>query len=199
MPILLIIILLQLPIIGFAQYEFKEKGLYNVNYIAAMPSYKMKQLGFGLSANTGYMFNRYIGVGLGLGIDMYDLGNSFESVQPGWGPVSTISPIDFVVPVSLDVRGYIFGKEIAYYYAASIGYGFIRQSEDVNVSDANGGLMFQPALGIRIGGKKHFNVCVDLGVKFQKVDFITNNFFESGTDHYFIDYKRFIFRIGLQI
>ena len=69
----------------------------------------------------------------------------------------------------------------------------------LNTDDLNGGLMLHPALGIRFGGKKHFNVCLDVGLQMQKTNYKVTYPWSEIKDQYFYNYKRFIFRIGIQI
>lgn len=186
--------------INHSAYEFKETGFYNVNYATINGGSGIEgtnTLGFGLSSSFGYMFSKYFGVGLGLGVDKFELMN-IRNTNPFFNNFVT-SPITNTYPVFIETRGYFFGDMNSYYYSINAGFGFVNKNEDIDVKEANGGLMFHPALGIRFGGKKHFNFCLDFGVKFQKANFVIPNYFESGTDHYYINYKRFIFRVGIQI
>ena len=181
-------------------YEFREKGFYNVNYASITSGSGiegMSTIGFGLSSSFGYMFNKYFGLGLGIGIDKFDVMNLKNSNSYYYNYIE--SPFTNTYPLFIEARGYFYGKMNAYYYSFNAGYGFVNTNEEFSILDAHGGMMYYPAIGIRFGGKKHFNFCIDFGVKFQKADFVVQNFFESGTDHYFINYKRFILRLGIQI
>lgn len=181
-------------------YDFREKGLYNVNYISITVGNGIEgnsNLGFGMSSSFGYMFNKYFGLGLGIGIDKFDVMNLKNGNPYYYNYVE--SPFTNTYPLFIEARGYFYGEMNAYYYSLNAGYGFINKNEDFGVLEAHGGLMYYPAIGIRFGGKKHFNFCIDFGVKIQKADFVVQNFFESGTDHYFVNYKRFILRLGIQI
>lgn len=181
-------------------YEFRETGLYNVNYISITGGSGIEgnsNLGFGMSSSFGYMFNKYIGLGIGIGIDKFDVLNIKNANSYYYNYLE--SPFTNTYPLFVETRGYFYGEMNAYYYSLSAGYGFINKNEDFGVLEAHGGLMYYPAIGIRFGGKKHFNFCIDFGVKIQKADFVVQNFFESGTDHYFVNYKRFTLRLGIQI
>lgn len=182
------------------KYEFSEKGFYNVSYVSITGGSGiegMSNIGFGLSSSFGYMFNKYFGLGVGLGIDKFDAVNLKDGYQYYYNYIE--SPFTNTYPLFIEARGYFYGDMNAYYYSFNAGYGFVNKNEDISVLDAHGGMMYYPAIGIRFGGKKHFNFCMDFGVKFQKADFVVQNFFESGTDHYYLNYKRFILRLGIQI
>lgn len=166
-------------------YQFKEKGWYQINYLSAYGGTSENNdyvIGAGFNSIFGYMYSRYLGVGIGLGMNHY----------------AQNIPINFF-PIYSELRSYFFGDRIAYYATLAAGYGFASTSKKNNLTDLHGGLMFHPALGIRIGAKKHFNVCFDVGVQTQKTDYKATNPWSEIKDHYFYNYKRFIFRIGLQI
>jgi hypothetical protein len=182
------------------EYEFREKGFYNVNYASLSGGNGVTgstEIGFGLSSSFGYMFNKYIGLGIGIGVDKFDVLNVKNNNQYYYNFIE--SPFTNTYPLFIEARGYFYGKMNAYYYSFSAGYGLVNKNEDLGLLQAHGGLMYYPAIGIRFGGKNHFNFCMDFGLKIQKADFVIQNFFESGTDHYFVDYKRFILRLGIQI
>lgn len=182
-------------------YEFREKGFYNVNYLssnAGIESDGSHVLGFGLSSVVGKMFCKYFGVGLGVGFDKYDFINLNNSDRFSHNPNSA-APFTSIYQVFLETRGYLFSEHTSYYYSMNVGYGLPNRNKDFNVLASNGGLLLHPAIGIRLGGKKHFNVCIDLGLKFQQTSFTAPTFFIEGIDHYNINYKRFILRVGMQI
>lgn len=186
----------------FNLYEFQEKGFYNVSYVSFSGGSSVRGLssiGVGLSSSFGYMFNRYLGAGFGIGWDRPDFIQLKQNQGFLFNPLLTMNPIANTFPVFLEARGYFYGDRNAYYYSLNAGYAFVDKNKDANVIRASGGFIFYPAIGLRIGGRKHFNLCMDLSFKFQKVDYVLSNFLENGTDHYYQQYKRFIFRIGIQI
>lgn len=180
--------------------DFQEKGFYNITSIGINGGIRENQtssLGVHINSTTGYMFSRYFGTGLGFGIDKFD----YEALlNPMSDPfIQNVSPITNSIPVFLEIRGYFYGKQTAYYYSLNAGYGFVNKNEALNVYNAKGGMMWYPALGIRFGNKKHFNVCLDLGLKFQRMEYIVPILFDEGHDQYNMNYKRFILRVGIQI
>lgn len=168
-----------------APYLFKEKGWYQINYLSAFGGsneYNEVAVGAGFNTLFGYMYSRYFGIGIGLGMNHY----------------AQDIPINFF-PIYSEIRSYFYGKQTAYYGTMAAGYGFASTSNKNNLYDLNGGLMLHPALGIRFGGKKHFNVCLDVGLQMQKTNYKVTYPWSEIKDQYFYNYKRFIFRIGIQI
>lgn len=83
---------------------------------------------------NGYQFNKYLGTGLGLGINQY--GNYLT------------------LPVYATVKGYITDRKVSPFYFADIGYGFAwktNKNEDLfELDNVNGGLYWQIGLGYQI-------------------------------------------------
>ncbi|NOT35882.1 MAG: hypothetical protein HOP11_00730 [Saprospiraceae bacterium] len=169
-----------------APYEFREKGFYNITSLKVNSGnniYDQTSFGYGVETVTGYMINKYLGVGVGVGYDYY----GEESYKA-------------VIPVFTEARGYLLGKEKAYFYSIAGGYSWGLKDESYSITSAPGGWMFHPALGIRFGAKKHFNTSIDLGVRLQKARWIhepQNDWLKSSEKQYF--YKRFVIRIGIQL
>jgi hypothetical protein len=88
------------------------------------------------SINTinGYQFNKYIGTGLGVGLNKY--GNSIT------------------LPIYAQAKGYLFDRKVTPFYFADIGYGFAWHTDDndqiFQVEDMKGGLYWQAGLGYQI-------------------------------------------------
>lgn len=184
------------------QNKFGNSGLYNLNYVGVNGGIRESQsssIGFHISSSVGYMLNKYIGIGIGVGVDKFDFEALNNAIPFYNNNISEVSPITCIYPVFLEARGKLFGENTAYYYSMNVGYGFVNKNEDLQVRQAHGGVMFHPAIGICFGGKKHFNLCIDMGIKYQKTDFVLPIFFDSGEDHFYINYKRFILRVGMQI
>jgi len=151
-------------------YNFQEKGLYfesNAQLMLGSSAFfslpengdRMNKIDPGIGAQLigGYQINRFIGVGAGVGLDYYYL-NSGETL----------------LPVFADVRGYLLKRNVSPMYKLQAGYGFAFKDEDRNMVDAEGGLMWYPALGVRFGAAKSANFMLDFGVKVQKADYIFN-------------------------
>jgi hypothetical protein len=135
------------------KYQFRETGWYNATGFSGFGgrSGNYLKMGIGLSTTTGYMFNRYLGVGVGIAKDNY-------SSRQGEG----------LYPVFAEVRGYLKKKFNAPYYAVRAGYGFAFENEKFGVTRAEGGVMLNPSVGYRFGGDKTGNIYFEIGYKFQK-------------------------------
>jgi len=149
-------------------YNFQEKGLYfesNAQLMLGSSAFssapqegdRINKIDPGIGAQLigGYQVNRFIGVGAGVGLDYYYL-NSGETL----------------LPVFLDVRGYLLKRNVSPMYKLQAGYGFAFKDEDRNMIDAEGGLMWYPALGVRFGAAKSANFMLDFGVKVQQANYI---------------------------
>ncbi|GJM33241.1 MAG: hypothetical protein DHS20C18_22420 [Saprospiraceae bacterium] len=163
-------------------YEFQERGWYNLTYFASYGGKTGENafIGIGLLNITGFQFNRMVGLGLGIGADAY-------SLEGG----------ETLYPVFAEARGYLFKKNVSPYYAASVGYGFAFKDRNQELFKARGGLMFHPAIGLRLGGSKSANMLVDVGYKFQNAYFERRFDFNGDIEERNIKYKRFTVRFGL--
>ena len=87
-----------------------------------------------LQTINGYQFNKYLGTGLGLGINKF-------------GNYTTL-------PLYAQVKGYIFDKKVSPFYFGDIGYGFAwntNKNEDLfELENVQGGLYWQLGLGYQI-------------------------------------------------
>ncbi len=163
-------------------YEFEEHGWYNVTYFTSYGGKTDNEvyIGIGLLNITGFQFNRLLGLGLGTGVDIY-------SLEGG----------ETIYPLFAEARGYFLKKNISPYYAASVGYGFAFKDKNQELAKAKGGLLFHPAIGLRLGAAQSTNMVVDIGYKFQKA-FFERRFEDNGDiEERDILYKRLTIRFGL--
>ncbi len=83
---------------------------------------------------NGYQFSKYLGSGLGLGVNKY--GNYIT------------------LPIYATVKGYLYDKKVSPFYYGDIGYGFAWQSnrnENVfELDNVQGGLYWQLGLGYQV-------------------------------------------------
>ena len=142
-------------------YAFQEEGRYFAFYAgliggtAAGPGVTDRVMGNEISLVIGHQFNRWIGMGLGVGASYF---------YPGAG--------EGVYPLFVEARGYLNQLKIAPYYSVSAGYGFAFKNEDRNIMSAEGGPMFHPAIGFRFGAAPKINFVMDIGVKFQNATYM---------------------------
>lgn len=135
------------------KYLFRETGWYNATGFSGFGgrSGSYLKMGIGLSSTTGYMLDRRLGIGIGIGKDNY-------SSRQGEG----------LYPVFGEVRGYWYKKFNSPYYAVRAGYGFAFENEKFGITQATGGLMLNPTVGYRFGGDKTGNIYFEFGYKFQQ-------------------------------
>ena len=87
-----------------------------------------------LQTINGYQFNKYLGTGLGIGVNKY--GNYLT------------------LPIYATVKGYLFDKKVSPFYFGDIGYGFAwktNKNEDLfELTDVKGGYYWQLGLGYQV-------------------------------------------------
>lgn len=90
--------------------------------------------GVALNTINGYQFNKFLGAGLGIGINKY--GNYLA------------------MPIYAQVKGYVFEKKVSPFYFGDIGYGYAwntNKNQDVfELDNVKGGLYWQIGLGYQI-------------------------------------------------
>ncbi len=83
---------------------------------------------------NGYQFNRYLGTGLGIGLNKY--GNYLA------------------MPIYAQIKGYLYDKKVSPFYFGDIGYGLAwkaKNTDDIfDIVKVNGGLYWQLGIGYQI-------------------------------------------------
>lgn len=125
-------------------YDFKEQGLYNATRLGTLigQSYRGENtLGFTLSHTVGWMFRRKLGVGVGVGVETFNM----DSGEPA------------TYPVFVEARGYLQAKRTAPFW--SVGAGWALAGSNTTSSwgreeSWSGGWLAKGQLGYRLGN--HF-------------------------------------------
>ncbi|MEM7103806.1 MAG: hypothetical protein AAF502_11780 [Bacteroidota bacterium] len=137
-------------------YNFREKGIYNFTSTASYNTINdWGEVVVGASINhvVGYQFNRYVGLGIGTGIENMDLGNPLNSV-----------------PLYLETRGYFLKANSTPYYSVNIGMAFPLTEEERDIVGGRTGVLFHPAIGYRVGAGQ-VNFVIDAGYKIQRLTY----------------------------
>jgi len=103
-------------IIKTHEYRFRERGIYNETYVNLPQGYDSWgdwNVGLGIHHVTGYQFNRWIGAGMGIGFDGYDIGAG-----------------ENIIPVYAEARGYFMKKNTTPFYSVALGYGFAGKNDN---------------------------------------------------------------------
>ena len=132
-------------------YSFRESGWYHAT--RAMTLVAHNEIGLGVQHSSGLMISRWLGVGVGVGV---------ENLAPDNDDVTTY-------PLFGEVRGYFLPRHITPFYALAAGWGFADQKGDRNNFDRitekwRGGWMAQGQIGYRMGN--HFTI--HLGLRLQR-------------------------------
>jgi hypothetical protein len=103
---------------------------------------------------NGYIFNRFLKLGVGIGYDGYPDINTF--------------------PVYLNIQGEALNSKVSPMYAFGIGYGFAgaRDKEWGQIRNADGGLFMQPSAGIVFHGiRNSFAIALDYKYQITYLDY----------------------------
>ena len=164
-------------------YSFKEDGFYHHSSVAFLPGYVSvdnEVMGVGIDHTSGYLFNRWFGAGLNLGINNYLPANR-----------------ELFYTVAAEARGYLMKKNLSPYYVVRTGYGFAHKS--ARMIEAKGGYFLNPSIGLRFTAKRSFNLSTEIGVNFQ------NGYFKWQNDGWWdrsifekdVWYRRFNLKFGI--
>lgn len=167
--------------------KFRQR-LYNVSYLSFLNKQRLLFRkdegrasvinGLGTENITGYKFNQYFGLGLGVGMYNYlpnflqrtDF-NEFDNSFPQYSSLA--------VPLFLEVRGDLCSSNVRPYYSVGFGFtnvflaagererweDFLRTSNlDLNEFKLKPGMYFHPSLGVNIEAKS-LNFMIDLGMQ----------------------------------
>lgn len=134
-------------------YNFRERGLYNATRAAALVA--ADDLDFSLQHSTGYQFNRWVGLGLGIGVENLSY-RDLETVP--------------TYPVFLEIRGYLSAQNLSPFYAVGGGWAFKGSEPDEETSGWwavrdtwKAGWLAQAQVGYRIGN----HITAHIGVRLQ--------------------------------
>lgn len=140
-----------------ATVDYTRAAWYHHSRLGFLPGLNWRnetQVGLFLQHTSGIQLSKFLGVGLGLGVDVF---------EPEGPEVITY-------PVFAEVRGYFLSKNITPYYSLAGGWAFAGKNfwdngfGSQSPTGWKGGWHGQVNLGYRLG--EHFTI--DLGVRFQR-------------------------------
>lgn len=164
-------------------YQFKEHG-WNHQVLASTlwgrGEWNSLKVGIASEYVFGYRFNKALGLGLGTGINNYDL-----------------RVPQIIVPLYLEQRGYFSSNWVAPTYSIGGGYGFALNNSNTGFDEAQGGPLFNASVGLRLGAMKGINFLADIGIRYQRATYTDNwNWEPASFSEYRYDYVRWNLRIG---
>jgi len=162
-------------------YKFRESGWFGDLSLATYHggSIEDPDLGGGLQGVFGLRINRWLETGMGLGYERYSVQEAYR-----------------VVPLFIQVRGYVLQKGISPFYQMSVGYGWSLKREIDGLIEGGGGYLLHPSVGVRFGGGAGLNAYLDLGYRFQQADYTRQEPWDATTRLRYV-FKRFTFRLGI--
>ena len=164
-------------------YDFRERGTYitfRLGLGVGRTSQSDNTLAPHASASAGYQFNRWVGVGGGVGVDAYRPDRS-EVIYPLFG----------------EVHGYLSGNRQAPYYALRLGYGLAFAEEENRILEARGGWYVQPSLGMRWGASAGVNFLTTVGLQLQEAEYTRQDGAPGERRIDELTYRRLHFGLGI--
>ena len=139
---------------GLRDYDFKEQGLYNATRLSTLVGQNysgQNSPGYSLHHSAGWMFSRMLGVGIGGGMEIFN--------------VDSGEPVTY--PVFAEMRGYLQAKNVTPFFVLGGGWAFTgknSQSPWGQIENWSGGWHAKAQIGYRLGN--HFTLFG--GLNFQK-------------------------------
>lgn len=148
---------------GKKDFVIKTKGYYhtfNVGFLSGLNQWEELILGTSLQYTFGYQYNRWLGIGVGVGLDNYFF---YENEN--------------IYPIYLEARGYLSKKPFSPYYSVQAGYGIAAVLEDnfLGMLDAKGGLYFHPKIGLRFPSRSNVAFTFEVGFNLQNTVYSFDN------------------------
>jgi len=138
-------------------------------------------LGLGVEQVVGHRWSRWLHTGIGFGVNNYDLNDRL-----------------IVIPVFVEVRGYLMDHSVSPHYALGVGYGFANADPGLGITAARGGLALHTLLGITLGQGKKVQYHIETGYRFQDVQYTKEYTWWPDVDEIKIRYQRLLVRVGVQ-
>ena len=165
-------------------YDFRENGLYNATRFDALIGqayFGENAVGYTLYHSIGWMFNRWVGAGIGGGAEIF---------TPDGNEITTY-------PLFAEVRGYFLAKNVTPFYTVGGGWAFAGKSTGSQQwgyeENWNGGWLAKVQIGYRLGN--HFTVQGGLSLQKKTRDWQSNWGGDWGQDR--ILHKRLELGIGI--
>ncbi|MCH2046319.1 MAG: hypothetical protein MK212_19550 [Saprospiraceae bacterium] len=162
----------------------ENKKIYNIfmgKLMMGINAFSEPAAGIGLYWATGYRFNRFANVGLGIGIERNDAFN--------------------FMPIFVDFRGYLMKTSTSMYYSLGVGYSVALHTAswrfDGDVESQTGGLYLHPAIGVRFKSRKRTHLMMDFGYTIQSNNLTFINSWSGNSTTQKTTLFRPSFRIGL--
>ena len=132
---------------------------------------------FTLQCVNGYQFRQELATGIGFGVDSYQ---------------------NYVItPLYLRINGALFDKQISPMYIVDAGYGFYSNFlNDSSTGNSKGGVMVNPAVGLRIRLSRSSSFIVNAGYCYQTLTKITTFGAPGDGIREKVTYKRLSIRAG---
>jgi len=160
--------------------QFEKKGFYNITYgNLNFPNENFGiEGGLGIENVSGYQFNKFTGVGIGLGSHKIDYRNGH------------------IAPVYAQYRGYVTKKRVSPYYNLDVGFAFPIKSNNASFNSSKPGSYLYPAIGYKIGSDESAFM-IDVGIRYANYSLLYENESSTIEDSFFN--RLTVLRLGIML
>ena len=156
-----------------------KEGWYNISYGEIHFPNDNDEGGAGVVNITGFQWNQYTGLGLGVG---YQSSGRYRDGN--------------LIPVFLEYRGYLSKAKVSAYFNLAMGVSNAFKNSDSNYTSSKPGSYFHPSFGYKIGSNEAA-MMIDLGLHYSNVTYVYDNEFSYSEEQHFR--RRIVLRIGVML
>lgn len=143
-------------------HYIKHRGFFNSSEIGlgfGSQNYYYGGITSNVSMQTinGFQYSRHLQAGLGIGIDYY-----------------TNQPLLYN-PVFIRISGDIINNPVTPFYYVDGGYTFVWEEDNNDATTYEGGIMFNPGIGVKFYSRTKASYTIGFGYKSQKSTYTYNN------------------------
>lgn len=135
--------------------------------------------GSGIEYNLGYRFSNFASLGGGIAAEYFNYG--FE---------------EFFIPVYMDFTSFFKKSPVSPFFKLQGGYSMLFTNSDY-VIDKTGGIMLNPAFGIKFQGNYGINYTFDVNFKYQKAKFTYKGEWGNQIFNREVNFQRLMIRVGI--
>jgi hypothetical protein len=165
------------------EYQFSTSTIYHNFGIKIIPGNDVisdePRYGTGLEYNIGYRFSNLALLGGGIAAEYFNYGFN-----------------EFFFPVYMDFTSFFRKSPVSPFFRLQGGYSMLYTNSD-NVIDKTGGIMINPALGIKFQGNYGINYTLDVNFKYQQAKFTYLGTWGNQVFNREVNFQRLLLRFGM--
>jgi len=158
--------------------QLEKLGWYNISYGNINFPGNSSDGGVGLENVTGFQFNQFTGLGVGVGFQRLDYRRGR------------------IIPAYIQYRGYVSKRKVSPYYSLDIGFSFAAPERDPNFTSTKPGTYFYPSIGYKVGSNSAAFM-IDIGFRFANLTYFNELELFSSEEKNF--YNVTVLRLGIML